>query len=186
MFSIAVAAAWVGFYANVLSEQHTLFLFIQSPDHSGANSPQNQINGTRLGAPPTSGGANIEMGGSNANQLIEHVRSFDPRSWSCLHIAEGAFSCINTTVQHNDIGPCGSDLFQQWADGISVSCQNSLVRNNTVNNPTASRVLSLQTLIDAYRWVCSGWRYRPVRCARDTGGEQHDLGGDRASEPDVL
>lgn len=95
-----------------------------------------QINGTRLGASPTGGGANIEMGGGNSNQLIEYVRSFDPRSWSCLHIAEGPFTCNNATVQHNDIGPCGSDVFQEWADGISVSCQNSLVRNNTVNNPT--------------------------------------------------
>ncbi|EJF62335.1 hypothetical protein DICSQDRAFT_135925 [Dichomitus squalens LYAD-421 SS1] len=76
------------------------------------------------------------MGGSNSNQLVEYVHSYDPRSWSCLHIAEGALSCNNVTVQNNDIGPCGSDAFQQWADGISVSCQNSLVRNNMVNNPT--------------------------------------------------
>lgn len=95
-----------------------------------------QINGTRLGASPTNGGANIEMGGGNAGQLIEYVHSYDPRSWSCLHIAEGPFTCINTTVQHNDIGPCGSDVFQEWADGISVSCQNSYIYNNTVNNPT--------------------------------------------------
>ncbi|KIP04892.1 hypothetical protein PHLGIDRAFT_92862 [Phlebiopsis gigantea 11061_1 CR5-6] len=95
-----------------------------------------QINGTRGDASPTGGGANIEMGGSNSDQLIEYVHSFDPRSWSCLHLAEGAFSCNNATVRHNDIGPCGTDLFQQWADGISVSCQNSHVWNNTVNNPT--------------------------------------------------
>ncbi|KAI0698572.1 hypothetical protein BC835DRAFT_1333827 [Cytidiella melzeri] len=95
-----------------------------------------QINGTRLGASPTNGGANIEMGGGNSNQLIEYVHSFDPRSWSCLHVAEGPFTCNNVTVQHNDIGPCGSDAFQQWADGISVSCLNSWVHNNTVNNPT--------------------------------------------------
>lgn len=117
---------------------------------------QTQINGTRAGAAPTAGGANIEMGGSNANQLIEHVRSYDPRSWSCLHVAEGALSCNNVTVQHNDIGPCGSDLFQQWADGISVSCQNSLVHNNTVNNPTvSSRVPSPQALIDTHLFIGS-------------------------------
>jgi parallel beta-helix repeat protein len=95
-----------------------------------------QINGTRLGAPPTSGGANIEMGGSNANQVIEYVHSFDPRGWSCLHVAEGNLNCTNVTVQNNDIGPSGSDLFQQWADGISVACRNSVVRNNMINNPT--------------------------------------------------
>ncbi|EIN10985.1 hypothetical protein PUNSTDRAFT_100908 [Punctularia strigosozonata HHB-11173 SS5] len=95
-----------------------------------------QINGTRLGAPPTNGGANIEFGGDNSGQLIEYVRSYDPRSWSCLHLAEGTFQCNNATVQHNDIGPCGSDAFQQWADGISVSCRNSYIFNNTLANPT--------------------------------------------------
>lgn len=95
-----------------------------------------QINGTRAGAPPTGGGANIEMGGSNSDQLIEFVHSYDPRSWSCLHVAEGALSCNNVTVQNNDIGPCGSDAFQQWADGISVSCRSAVVRNNLVMDPT--------------------------------------------------
>ncbi|KAH7887390.1 pectin lyase fold/virulence factor [Phlebopus sp. FC_14] len=95
-----------------------------------------QINGTRLGAPPTSGGANIEMGGANSDQLIEYVHSFDPRSWSCLHVSEGSLNCNNVTVQNNDVGPAGSDAFQQWADGISVACQNSLIRNNLINNPT--------------------------------------------------
>ncbi|KAG9310502.1 hypothetical protein JVU11DRAFT_9648 [Chiua virens] len=95
-----------------------------------------QINGTRLGAPPIDGGANIEMGGPNSNQLIEYVHSFDPRSWSCLHVAQGPLTCTNATVQNNDIGPAGSDLSRQWADGISVACHNSLIRNNMVNNPT--------------------------------------------------
>lgn len=145
-----------------------------------------QINGTRAGAAPTAGGANIEMGGSNAGQLIEFVRSYDPRSWSCLHVAEGALSCTNVTVQNNDIGPCGSDRFQQWADGISVSCQNSLVRNNMVNNPTVSRVWIVRDAIGAYHSPPSGRRYCSFRCAGNTGREQHDLGGDgalKAREP---
>lgn len=85
------------------------------------------------------------MGGSNSDQLIEYVHSYDPRSWSCLHIAEGTFTCNNATVRHNDIGPCGTDLFQQWADGISVSCMNSHVWNNTISNPTVSapKILSV-------------------------------------------
>lgn len=95
-----------------------------------------QINGTRAGAPPTSGGANIEFGGANSDQLIEYVHSFDPRSWSCLHLFEGGLQCNNATIQNNDIGPAGSDAFQEWADGISVACNNSLIRNNLINNPT--------------------------------------------------
>lgn len=76
------------------------------------------------------------MGGPNSGQLIEYVRSFDPRSWSCLHIAEGPLTCNNVTVQNNDIGPCGSDAFQQWADGISLSCRNSMVRDNMIQGAT--------------------------------------------------
>ncbi|KAJ7055024.1 hypothetical protein C8F01DRAFT_1160746 [Mycena amicta] len=95
-----------------------------------------QVNGARGVAPPTSGGANIEFGGGNANQMVEYVRSYDPRSWSCLHVAEGPFTCDGVLVQNNDIGPCGVDTFQEWADGISVSCANAVVRNNSIVGPT--------------------------------------------------
>jgi len=66
--------------------------------------------------------------------------------------AEGPFTCSNVTIQNNDIGPCGSDVFQevpscpcrvrhgradkQWADGISLSCQSSLVQNNVIVDAT--------------------------------------------------
>ena len=76
------------------------------------------------------------MGGNNKNQTIEYVRSFDSRSWSCLHVFEGSMACNSVLVQNNDIGPCGTDLYQQWADGISVSCQNTIVRNNMIQAPT--------------------------------------------------
>ena len=76
------------------------------------------------------------MGGSNENQLIEYVHSYDPRGWSCLHITEGNLSCYNVTVENNDIGPCGNDRFQQWADGLSISCRDAIVRNNYVTGPT--------------------------------------------------
>jgi parallel beta-helix repeat protein len=76
------------------------------------------------------------MGGANSNQLIEYVHSYDPRSWSCLHVAEGSLLCNTVVVQNNDIGPCGSDNELQWADGISVSCRSAVVRNNKVTDPT--------------------------------------------------
>ena len=94
------------------------------------------------------------MGGGNSGQLVcyflknsireikndrlqvEYVHSYDPRSWSCLHLAEGPLTCTGATIQNNDIGPCGSDAFQQWADGISLSCSNSIVRNNTISDAT--------------------------------------------------
>jgi parallel beta-helix repeat protein len=92
------------------------------------------------------------MGGGNSGQLVsyfrktatrgveqnyrqvEYVHSYDPRSWSCLHIAEGPFTCSGITIQNSDIGSCG--VFQEWADGISLSCSNSIVRNNVISDAT--------------------------------------------------
>ncbi|KAF6758857.1 hypothetical protein DFP72DRAFT_1064370 [Ephemerocybe angulata] len=100
-----------------------------------------QIDGTRGDSTPTDGGGNIEMGGDNSDQLVEYVRSFNPRSWTCLHVAEGPLSCNNVTIQNNDIGPCGIDTFQQWADGVSLSCKNSVVRNNMIMGATDGGVV---------------------------------------------
>lgn len=110
------------------------------------------------------------MGGPNSDQLIEYVRSYDPRSWSCLHIAEGPLNCTGATVQNNDIGPCGSDTFQEWADGISLSCRNSVVRNNIINNPTVICFAPISGTIKLTdrccitgRWNCPIWFTRVYR-----------------------
>ncbi|KIO16558.1 hypothetical protein M407DRAFT_33788, partial [Tulasnella calospora MUT 4182] len=96
-----------------------------------------QIQGNRAaGSGPIVGGANLEFGGNNQNQVIEWVHSEKPRSWSCLHVAEGPFTCANALIQNNDIGPCGSDVFGRWADGISLSCKGSTVFNNTIIGAT--------------------------------------------------
>ncbi|GMK57362.1 hypothetical protein CspeluHIS016_0401960 [Cutaneotrichosporon spelunceum] len=107
-----------------------------------------QVDGNRQGneGAPAGNEGNIVVGGSNRGQLVEWVRSFNPRGWTCLHITEGDLNCTETTVQHNDIGPCGYDTWMdvrprmasltQWADGISLSCTNSTVYNNTVVDAT--------------------------------------------------
>ncbi|CAE6391383.1 unnamed protein product, partial [Rhizoctonia solani] len=95
-----------------------------------------QINGARNGRGPIQGGGNIEFGGPNANQLIEYVNTYDPRSWTCLHVAEGVLNCTNVVIQNNEIGPCGTDAFQSWADGVSLSCRNSVVRDNWIDSAT--------------------------------------------------
>ncbi|KAF8530898.1 hypothetical protein JB92DRAFT_2803962 [Gautieria morchelliformis] len=116
---------------------HTTAVVGQCSACNGVKLRHVQINGTRLGAPSIGGGANIEMGGATTGQLVEYVRSFDPRSWSCLHLSEGpGLKCSNAIIQNNDIGPCGSDAYRQWADGISVACAGTTVRNNLINTPT--------------------------------------------------
>jgi hypothetical protein len=72
-----------------------------------------QVNGTRGGAPPTNGGGNIEMGGSNSNQLVEYVHSYDPRGWSCLHAAEQA-SSSSTGELELTVFSQGRVLLQQY------------------------------------------------------------------------
>ncbi|WWC62702.1 uncharacterized protein I303_105299 [Kwoniella dejecticola CBS 10117] len=116
----------------------TTSVMAQDTGLNGAKLKNIQINGNRLDNEDiyTAGGGNIEFGGQNQNQVIEYVKSYDPRGWSCLHLAEGTFNCLNITVQNNDIGPCGRDYFQNWADGISLSCADSLVQNNNIVDAT--------------------------------------------------
>ncbi|WWC70872.1 uncharacterized protein I206_104824 [Kwoniella pini CBS 10737] len=116
----------------------TTSVMAQDAGLNGAKLKNIQIDGNRLDSEDiyTAGGANIEFGGQNQNQIVEYVKSYDPRGWSCLHLAEGTFNCLNITVQNNDIGPCGRDYFQNWADGISLSCADSLVQNNQIVDAT--------------------------------------------------
>ncbi|TXT13368.1 hypothetical protein VHUM_00735 [Vanrija humicola] len=100
-----------------------------------------QVDGNRGALPPVTGDAAIKMGGDNSDQVVEHVRVYDPRSWSCLHIAEGSLRCSNATVQYNAIGPCGAPAYGAWADGISLACRASAVRYNTVRDATDGGVV---------------------------------------------
>ncbi|KZV76020.1 hypothetical protein PENSPDRAFT_646571 [Peniophora sp. CONT] len=120
---------------------HTTAIQGTCPTCSGIRIRNIQINGTRAGSSPTGGGANIEIGGDNSDQLVEHVHSYDPRSWSCLHIFEGTLQCANAVIRNNDIGPCGTDTYMEWADGISVSCRNTTVTNNTIVGATDGGVV---------------------------------------------
>jgi len=115
---------------------HTTAVNGQCVDCSGCKLRNIQVNGTRNGHGSILGGANIEMGGPTKGQVVEFVKSYDPRSWSCLHASEGVLNCSDITIQNNDIGPCGVDQYDQWADGISVACPQSVVRNNMINTPT--------------------------------------------------
>ncbi|KAL1408181.1 hypothetical protein Q8F55_004986 [Vanrija albida] len=99
------------------------------------------IDGGRGGQPAVVGGAAVEMGGDSAHHLVSHVRCFDPRAWSCIHVAEGALACRNATVEHCDVGPCGGSAWGQWADGISLACADSAVRFNTVTDATDGGVV---------------------------------------------
>ncbi|KAM0755791.1 hypothetical protein T439DRAFT_376089 [Meredithblackwellia eburnea MCA 4105] len=98
----------------------------------------------------------IEMGGSTSGQTIDNIKSYEPRSWTALHLIEGnANSCSGATVSNSQIGPSGhgpsgTQQFKmhrqrrdtgtytpgQWADGISLACKNSTVIGNTITDAT--------------------------------------------------
>lgn len=79
----------------------------------------------------TKGGALIEVGGATRNVTVDHVRAFDPRGWSALHVFEGAKNCTGARITDNLIGPAGT-ADGAWADGISFACRAGFVAHNTI------------------------------------------------------
>lgn len=84
----------------------------------------------------------IQIGGNASGQVVDNVMAFDPRSWSALAVFHGnidpntfAYTCTNATITNNTLGPAGWPVDEQ-SDGISLSCNNSIVRNNTIIDAT--------------------------------------------------
>ncbi|SCZ98967.1 BZ3500_MvSof-1268-A1-R1_Chr7-1g09334 [Microbotryum saponariae] len=86
-------------------------------------------------------------------QIVRNVKASEPRGWSVVHAIEGAnLVCSNMLIENNQIGPSGNApntglQFRrravnatiapgQWADGISLACKGSTVRNNVVTDAT--------------------------------------------------
>ena len=106
------------------------------------------IDGNRTNLGVIEGGdALIMAGGSSSGQIIKEIEAYEPRGWSILHLFEGnnivgdPDTCTNATVEDNDLGPAGNLAGDNWADGISFSCTNSIVRNNTVTDTTDGAIV---------------------------------------------
>ena len=105
-----------------------------------------QVDGNRPGLGMLTGGALLEMGGAGTGQTVQNITAHDTRSWSDLHIIEGAVTnsvpqCQNAKILDNTIGPSGTATpsapgNSTWADGISLACGNSLVQGNTIQDAT--------------------------------------------------
>jgi parallel beta-helix repeat protein len=97
------------------------------------------VDGNRQELGYKGGDALIYAGGSSNGQVIRNVDIIEPRSWSALHIIEGHTgptpTCQNALVEDNVIGPAGQ-YDGTWADGISLACSNSIVRNNIITDVT--------------------------------------------------
>jgi parallel beta-helix repeat protein len=87
------------------------------------------------------GGALLELGGAAQGQIVQHINAHDTRSWSTIHLTEGVVTngvpqCRQAQILDNTIGPAGLATKNQWSDGISLACGNSMVRGNTVHDAT--------------------------------------------------
>jgi hypothetical protein len=86
------------------------------------------------------GGALIEVGGETSGVQVDHVRAFDPRGWSVLHVFEGARNCTGARITNNTLGPAGAPD-GAWADGISFACRNGLISHNTVTDASDGAIV---------------------------------------------
>jgi len=97
------------------------------------------VDGNRPALGHRGGDALIYAGGSSSGQVIRNLKIIEPRSWSALHLIQGhpapAPPCSNALVEDNEIGPAGSSN-ETWADGISLACTNSTLRNNLIVDAT--------------------------------------------------
>jgi len=122
------------------------------------------VDGNRAITGVNQGDASIEMGGPTTGQQIKYVASRNCRGWSCLHIAEGNINnpCSKVVVSNNDIGPCGVET--AWADGISISCSNSIIANNTVlPNHCLTLDYLITDLLNTGDWI---YRYQVLNSKR--------------------
>ncbi|MBZ9644483.1 right-handed parallel beta-helix repeat-containing protein [Streptomyces sp. PSKA30] len=88
----------------------------------------------------TGGEALLEMGGGTTGQVVQNNKLSNPRGWSALHMTEGQVtngvpSCQNGKILNNTIGPAGTPD-GHWADGISLSCGNTIVEGNKITDAT--------------------------------------------------
>lgn len=81
-------------------------------------------------------GALIQAGGDASGQVVRAVKAYEPRGWTTLHLFEGGErSCTGAFVADGEFGPAGQPD-GSWADGISLACRNSVVRDNLIVDAT--------------------------------------------------
>jgi len=104
-----------------------------------------QVDGDRPHLGFLSGPALLRMGWGGSNQTVQNIVAKNTRSWSTIHFGEGAVTgsvpqCQGGRIVGNQVGPAGSPD-GTWADGISLACGNSLVRNNSVRDATDGAIV---------------------------------------------
>ncbi|MCF6204718.1 MAG: DUF4214 domain-containing protein [Methylococcaceae bacterium] len=96
------------------------------------------IDGRRSAFGFSSDNINVRAYGGNGSFFSENKVS-DTAGWTSFQIwgtAEG-FSCSSSTINSNMITLYGSSHYnQEWADGLSIGCENAIVENNDILDAT--------------------------------------------------
>lgn len=94
--------------------------------------------------------------GGNEGQSIRQNKILDPRGFTAVHVREGdKLSCSGAIIEKNDIGPVGNEydpavdgddpemspLGRPLADGVSIACRDSFVRDNRFIDNTAAAIV---------------------------------------------
>jgi len=95
------------------------------------------VDGNRPNLGYREGDALVYAGGNSRGQVIRAVKITEPRSWSALHLIE---PCTEALVEDSEIGPAGMSDYT-WADGISLACTNSIIRNNLIVDATDGAIV---------------------------------------------
>jgi hypothetical protein len=94
--------------------------------------------------------------GGNEGQTVKRCSIKGPRGFTAVHVREGdKLSCKGAIVEQNEIGPVGdeydpevdgddpemSPIGRPLADGVSIACRDSFVRDNTFVDNTAAAIV---------------------------------------------
>lgn len=93
----------------------------------------------------TEGHALIQLGGEVTGVVVDEVKAGDPRTWSTIALHGGAghdkgAGCTDAIVSNNEIGPAGTSD-ERWADGVSLACRRSVVKNNLIYDTTDGAIV---------------------------------------------
>ena len=105
---------------------------VKMRDHDAALISHILIDGNRPELGYREGEALVFAGGNSTGQVIRSVKITEPRSWSALHLME---PCTQALVENSEIGPAGMSNYT-WADGISLACTDTVVRDNLIVDAT--------------------------------------------------
>lgn len=98
--------------------------------------------------PSNENAAIIGLGGDVSGIIVQNVKAFDTRAWSTISFHGGSghdkgAGCERATIMNNEFGPAGqmNEQVGDWADGISLACRKSLVKNNLIVDATDGAIV---------------------------------------------